>query len=109
MSVIQAQKYIISMNLPAQKGITVYMKPTCPYCQNTLNTLAALQRKYKFDVKTYDMSRDPKLFATLKIASGKTTVPQIFIGDVHIPGNDALMDYLDEHMNYIVHLYGGKK
>jgi glutaredoxin 3 len=67
--------------------IQVYTKPFCPYCSRAL---ALLDRKGATVIET-DISRDRAgRDEMLARANGRTTVPQIFIGDRHIGGSDDL-------------------
>lgn len=68
-------------------AITVYSRPTCPYC---VRAIALLKRKgADFDV--IDLSRQPERRPEMiQRANGRTTVPQIFIGEQHIGGCDDL-------------------
>jgi glutaredoxin 3 len=72
--------------------ITMFTTPYCPYCQMAK---ALLKRKgVTFD--EIDVSRQPDLRAEMtRRAGGRTSVPQIWIGDRHIGGCDDLYE-LDE-------------
>lgn len=80
--------------------ITVYTTKRCPYC-DAVKTL--LQRK-GYAYKEVDVS-DPDLRAMLvKKSQGRKTVPQVFIGDLHVGGFDELQSFdkrgdLDELMS----------
>jgi glutaredoxin 3 len=69
------------------KEILVYTKPLCPYC---FRALALLKKK---DVKAteisaaYDKEKRQEMLAK---SNGKTTYPQIFIGETHVGGYDEL-------------------
>jgi glutaredoxin 3 len=67
--------------------VTIYSKSTCPYCHAAK---AMLKRKgvafTEIDV-TYDREGQQ---AMAKRANGRSTVPQIFIGDKHIGGCDDI-------------------
>lgn len=69
--------------------IKIYTTPYCPYCQMAK---ALLQRKnVKFD--EIDVSRRPDLRAEMtRKAGGRTSVPQIWIGDTHVGGCDDLYE-----------------
>lgn len=67
--------------------IQVYTKPFCPYCSRAL---ALLDRKGAIVVET-DISMDRGgRDEMISRANGRSTVPQIFIGDRHIGGSDEL-------------------
>lgn len=69
------------------KNVEIYTTPTCPYC------LAAkrLLTKKAVAFTEIDVSRDPDLRVAMTArAGGRRTVPQIFIGGVHVGGSDDL-------------------
>lgn len=69
------------------KTVEIYTTPTCPYC------LAAKRLLTKKGVAftEIDVSRDPDLrLAMTDRASGRRSVPQIFIGGQHVGGSDDL-------------------
>lgn len=67
--------------------IEIYTTPTCPYCQMA----KALLREKRADFKEIDVSTKPDLRAAMtQRANGRRTVPQIFINDRPIGGNDDL-------------------
>lgn len=67
--------------------IIVYSKSYCPYCQAAK---ALLTRKGAVFTEI-DVTTDPEgQRAMAKKANGRSTVPQIFIGDRHIGGSDDL-------------------
>ncbi len=67
--------------------IEVYTQPWCPYCSQAVRLL---QRKGAafHEIKAPNGSAER---AEAVRRSGRTTVPQIFIGDRHIGGCDDLM------------------
>ena len=68
--------------------ITVYTKPFCPYCSRALSVLASKGA----EVTEIEAAFDPELRKEMLAKSnGKTTYPQIFIGDRHVGGCDDLM------------------
>lgn len=67
-------------------AIEIYTTVYCPYCRWAKDLL----RKKAVEFKEIDVS-DYKLRAEMtKRASGRTTVPQIFIGTTHVGGCDDL-------------------
>lgn len=69
------------------KRVEIYTTRTCPYC------LAAKERLTAKGVafEETDVGADPALRAAMRDrANGRHTVPQIFIGGVHIGGCDDL-------------------
>lgn len=70
-------------------AVTVYMKPTCPFCLKALATLEAHgQQPTVIDIAAEPAKRDEMIE---KIPEGRQpTVPQIFINDEYIGGCDDL-------------------
>lgn len=67
--------------------IEIYTTPICPYCRAAK---ALLDRK-SAPYREIDVSGDFALReAMIQRASGRTTVPQIFIGKTHVGGSDDL-------------------
>ncbi len=72
----------------ASTGSTVVMYATawCPYCERARQLLDRKQVIFQ----EIDVDRSPELRAEMMTRSGRRTVPQIFIGEVHIGGCDDL-------------------
>ncbi|MDX2074059.1 MAG: glutaredoxin 3 [Alphaproteobacteria bacterium] len=69
--------------------ITIYTKDYCPYCVKAKTLLK--QKGVEAKIHEIDITRDEKLQAEMMEKSGgQRTVPQIFIGDTHVGGADAL-------------------
>jgi glutaredoxin 3 len=69
------------------KPVEIYTTPTCPYC---MAAKRLLNRKGAAFTEI-DVSRDPsKREAMRQRARGGWTVPQIFIGGMHVGGCDDL-------------------
>ena len=67
--------------------VTIYTKAYCPYCVRAKALLS--QKGVQFDEVKID--EQPELRpAMIERANGRTTVPQIFIGDTHVGGCDDL-------------------
>ena len=67
--------------------VTIYTKAYCPYCVRAKALLG--QKGVQFDEIKID--EQPELRPTMiERANGRTTVPQIFIGDTHVGGCDDL-------------------
>lgn len=64
----------------------VYSKSWCPYCVRAKQLLTQLGVAFE----ELDVERDPALLAEMVAASGRRTVPQIWIGDTHVGGCDDL-------------------
>ncbi len=68
--------------------IEIYTKMMCPYCSRA----KALLDKKGAAYQEHDITMGgPKRQEMLARANGKTTVPQIFIGDTHVGGSDDLV------------------
>ncbi len=82
--------------------VEIYLTPYCPYCSRAA---MLLQRKgVVFSELRVDI--DPPLRQKMEELSGRTSVPQIFINDLHVGGCDDLYaleaegkldDYLLDH------------
>ncbi|MBD3763226.1 MAG: glutaredoxin 3 [Rhodobacterales bacterium] len=69
------------------KPVEIYTTPLCGYCHAAKRLLTAKGAAYT----EIDVSRDPALRATMvQRSQGGRTVPQIFIGGVHVGGCDDL-------------------
>lgn len=67
--------------------IDIYTTPYCPYCLEAKELL----REKNVEFNEIDVSRDRELRRAMTArANGRTTVPQIFIGDTHVGGCDDL-------------------
>ena len=73
--------------------VIVYSTLLCPFC----NRAKALLRKKGVPFTEIDVGMDAEKRAEMtKLAHGKHTVPQIFIGDTHVGGCDDLHALDDE-------------
>lgn len=69
------------------RPVEIYTTPFCGYCAMAKRLL---QRK-GVPYREIDVSADPSLRAAMvQRANGRRTVPQIFIGDVHVGGSDDI-------------------
>lgn len=68
-------------------AIVVYTKPFCPYCERAKALLDRKGAAYEEVVASMDPGRREEM----RQRSGRTTYPQIFIGDRHIGGCDELV------------------
>lgn len=72
--------------------VEIYTTRLCPYC----NRAKALLKRKGVDFKEIDLAGNWELRdEMIQRAGGRTTVPQIFIGKVHVGGCDDLyeLDY----------------
>jgi glutaredoxin 3 len=68
--------------------VTVYTKPYCPYCVRALRLLD----EKGVDYVEIEAAFDPELRREMiQRASGRSTYPQIFVGERHIGGCDEMM------------------
>ena len=70
------------------KNVTIYIKPTCPFCKKALLVL----NRYKANPTIIDLTKSPNQRQEMISRSGRTTVPQIFFDDEHIGGCDDLVE-----------------
>jgi glutaredoxin 3 len=68
-------------------AIVMYAKGTCPYC---IRADALLRSKGITDFKKIRIDLEPHRRAEMIERTGRSTVPQIYIGDKHIGGCDDL-------------------
>ncbi len=69
------------------KPITIYTTPFCGYCHAAKRLLTNKGQVFT----EIDVSRNPKQRQEMMArADGRHTVPQIFIGDIHVGGYDDL-------------------
>ncbi|HNP02516.1 MAG TPA: glutaredoxin 3 [Agitococcus sp.] len=68
-------------------AVTVYSTGTCPWCvqaENLLKRVGATVEKIRVDQSESQLE-------SMMTRSGRRTVPQIFVGDVHIGGFNDLV------------------
>ena len=69
------------------KPVEIYTTQTCPYCIAAKRLLT----KKGVDFKEIDVGGQPQLRAAMtQRAGGRTSVPQIWINDLHVGGCDDL-------------------
>lgn len=67
--------------------VTMYSTQRCPFCQSAEQLL---KRKGVSDLQKIAVDREPGLLETMISRTGRRSVPQIFIGEVHVGGYDDL-------------------
>jgi glutaredoxin 3 len=67
--------------------VTIYTRPFCGYCTRALGLL----RQKGVDFTEIEAGFDPAKRQEMMQRSGRSTFPQIFVGDTHIGGCDELM------------------
>ena len=81
-------KYI-DPNWKDQDSITLFTKPGCPFCAKAKSLLKEKGLSYEEIVLGKDAT-----VTSVRAITGKTAVPQVFIGGKHIGGSDELAAYL---------------
>jgi len=66
--------------------VRIYTTQTCPYCVRAKRLL----QKKSVPYQEIDVSWDDEARLRLMQATGRRTVPQIFIGEKHVGGSDDL-------------------
>jgi glutaredoxin 3 len=74
--------------------VTIYTTPICPYCARA----KALLKRKGADFDEIDVMMDLEQRTIMQQRSGRSSVPQIFIGERHVGGCDDLyeLDHLGE-------------
>ena len=67
--------------------VEIYTKMFCPYCVRAKKLLG--QKGVDFEEHDITMG-GPQRAEMIERANGRTTVPQIFVGDTHVGGSDDL-------------------
>jgi glutaredoxin 3 len=67
--------------------VTIYSSDYCPYCHRAK---ALLQARGVTDYEEIVVDGQPELRAEMTKRAGRTSVPQIFIGETHVGGSDDL-------------------
>ncbi len=67
--------------------VTIYTRPFCGYCSRAISLL----NEKGADFTEIEAGMDPALRQEMMQRSGRTTFPQIFIGETHIGGCDEMM------------------
>lgn len=79
----------IAPDYKTQESITVFTKPGCPFCAKAKQNLAENGLQFEEVVLGKDATT-----VSLRAITGRTTVPQVFIGGKHIGGSEELATYL---------------
>lgn len=79
--------YFIARGNIMSAKVIVYSKETCPYCVMAKKLLA---QKGVSDITEIRIDLNPEERDKMIEKTGRMTVPQIFIGDVHVGGFDDL-------------------
>lgn len=68
-------------------NVIIYSSAMCPYCVATKNFIKSKGWTYT----ELRIDQDPEAMTTMLALSKRTSVPQIFINDLHVGGYDDLM------------------
>ena len=68
--------------------VRMYTTQVCPYC---IRAKALLKQRGVEQIEEIRVDLDPTQRDAMIAATGRRTVPQIFIGDTHVGGCDDLM------------------
>jgi len=68
-------------------AVTLYTKPMCPYCARALSLLNKKGAQVVDIEAAWDPAKKKEMMAR---SGGRSTFPQIFIGERHIGGSDDL-------------------
>lgn len=68
-------------------AVKIYLTATCPYCIKAKGLLAA---RGVADLEEVRVDLQPERRREMTALTGRTSVPQIFIGETHVGGCDDL-------------------
>jgi glutaredoxin 3 len=68
--------------------VEIYCTASCPFCTRAIKLLENKGVEYQ----TLRVDQDPALREEMEKRSGRTSVPQIFINDIHVGGFDDLSE-----------------
>lgn len=77
----------VSSQDTAQAPVVIYTRPFCGFCSRAIGLL----RQKGVAFTEIEAGFDPALRQEMARRSGRTTFPQIFVGDTHVGGCDELM------------------
>ncbi|MDW6091654.1 glutathione peroxidase [Vibrio rhizosphaerae] len=81
----------ISPGYQLQESVTIFTKPGCPFCAKAKQALIDHGMQYEEVVLGKDATT-----VSLRAITGRSTVPQVYIGGKHIGGSEELDIYLRE-------------
>ena len=70
----------------SEPKVVIYLTNWCPYCMRARQLL----RNKGVDFEEIDIEARPQARAEMMARSGRSTVPQIFVGATHVGGCDDL-------------------
>ena len=68
--------------------VKIFSSDFCPYC---MRAKALLRERGVTDYEEIVVDGKPEVRAEMTRLTGRTSVPQIFVGDVHVGGYDDMM------------------
>lgn len=77
----------MTQSAPSTPPITIYSTAICPYCVAAKNFLKSQGREWNEVRIDLDPAERDRMLALAR----RTSVPQIFVGDVHVGGYDDMM------------------
>lgn len=69
-------------------AVTIYTRPWCGYCRRAVRQLERLEVSFE----EIDLDAQPQREAEMIRRSKRLTVPQIFVGEVHVGGSHELAE-----------------
>lgn len=69
-------------------AVRMYTTQVCPYC---VRAKALLKQRGVAEIEEIRIDLDPAERERMVVATGRRTVPQIFIGETHVGGCDDLI------------------
>lgn len=87
----------------AAPAITIYATGSCPYCTQAERLLKA---RGVAEIRKVRVDLEPGLREAMMAKTGRRTVPQIYIGEVHVGGYDDLVAL--DHAGRLLPLLAGE-
>lgn len=81
----------LAPDFKVKDSVTVFTKPSCPYCAKAKQLLIDNDLPYEEVVLGKDATT-----VSIRAITGKTSVPQIFIGGKYIGGSDELEEFFNK-------------
>lgn len=81
----------IAPEYKVKESVTIFTKPGCPHCNKAKQHL----QDNGFEYEEIVLGKDATT-VSIRAITGRTTVPQIFVGGKYIGGNDDLEAYLEK-------------
>ena len=70
------------------KKVKIYFSEYCPYCKS----VESLMNRKNISFEKIDVDLDVSLREEMVKISGRTSVPQVFVNDLHLGGCDDVYD-----------------